>query len=128
MARGWGKEQLNEYERRRNKAGALGPSATNPKPVEGLPLERVHKGKEKGGNSTIESDQSGRYKLQFTFYAVRPADCDAYHIKELVDGIVKARLMDDDNWRILESITTSSKKVHKKSEEKTVVEIIPLNP
>ncbi len=118
---------ISEATRRRNQAGPVGPPAADPKPVEGLPLERVHKRKEKGGIRV----QRGvapiiPHRIHVSCYAVRPADSDAYHVKEIIDCITRSGLLVDDSWKHVESVTVASKKVHSKVEEKTVVEIIPV--
>jgi hypothetical protein len=118
---------LSEATRRRNQVGPVGTPAANPQPVEGLPLECVHKGKEKSGGSHVESDQCDRYKIVITIHAVRPADWDGYHCKEILDCLVKAGFLDDDNWRICPTGTVTTKKVHSKAEERTEIEVIPIN-
>jgi hypothetical protein len=69
------------------------------------------------------SPRTPRCIIRFTIYAVRPADWDGYHIKELQDCLVKSGLLDGDEWDILEGQVTSEK-VHTKAEEKTVIEVI----
>lgn len=123
----WTQEQLNEYEqRRRNKAGPVGPPATDTECLKRSALERLHKGKKARSLGDVGSGESGPFAVRITVYAIRPADFDGYHIKELVDGLVQAGLMGDDNWRVCPSGTVTSKKVHTEAEQRTEIEVIPL--
>lgn len=117
---------ISEATRRRNQVGPVGPPAANPKPVEGMPLERVHKGKEKGGVGNVGSGGSGSYQIRIRVFSRRPADWDGYHVKEIIDGCVKAGFMVDDDWKHCPTGSITSCKVHSKEEERTEVEIIPL--
>lgn len=117
---------ISEATRRRNQVGPVGPPASNPKSVEGMSLVRVHKRKEKGGDSDAKSGRITPRQIAITVHAVRPADFDGWHIKEIVDGCVKAGFLDDDDWRNCPTGTVTSKKVHSAQEERTEVDIIPL--
>jgi hypothetical protein len=94
--------------------------ADNSQPVKGNALERVAPREDSSRDGAVQ-----RFRITFTVYAVRPADYDGYDIKHLQDWCVKAALIPDDNWRILEG-SVISRKAHTKAEERTFIEITPL--
>lgn len=119
----WTKEQFDEYQRKRanSKTGAIGLPATDSQPVKGHTLERVAPRKEKSGNSPVVSPEPRRRKrIRFTVYAVRPADYDNWHTKEIQDLLVHAGILDDDKWDILQG-EVISEKIHKKEDERTEI-------
>ena len=65
---------------------------------------------------------AGRAICRITVYACRPADADGYHVKELIDLLVSASVLDGDSWDKL-AITITSEKVHKAKEERTEIVI-----
>lgn len=117
---------ISDATRKRNQAGAVGPPATDPQQPKRLSLECVHDRKKASGAGDVGSSDNGPCQIRITVYAVRPADFDGWHIKEIVDGCVKAGLLDNDDWRNCPTGTVTSKKVHTPEEERTEVEIIPL--
>ncbi len=64
-----------------------------------------------------------RAKILFRVFACRPADWDGYHIKELQDVLVKAGILDGDDWDLLEGQIVSEK-VRSEAEERTEIEIV----
>lgn len=58
-------------------------------------------------------------------FSVRPLDWDNYRLKDLQDLLCLTGLLPSDNWNELEG-SVISEKVHRKEEEKTVIEITPL--
>lgn len=72
-----------------------------------------------------EAKGRNRFKIVFTVYSVRPADWDAYHIKELQDLLVKSGVIPDDDWTTLKG-EVSPEKVGKKDQERTEIEIYEL--
>ena len=91
--------------------------ASNDKPVKRRSLGDGIQGKAKGGIF---------FKICFTVYAVRPADWDGWHIKELQDLLVKSGVIPGDDWATLGG-EVLSRKVKTKEEEKTVIEITQIN-
>lgn len=112
----WTEQQLSEYNLRRAQAGDKRIRAPEPERIEGLPLDSA--GQREGKGRT-------RFKIVFTVYARRPLDWDNYRLKDAQDCLVKAGILDDDCWDILEG-TVISKKAHSEAEEKTVVEIVEI--
>ena len=84
-------------------------------------LVNVAPGKGAGAKS---SGDGARYHITFTCYAVRPRDFDnlCASVKGLLDCIVEAGYLPDDNWRVLSGSVESKKAAHR-SDEKTVVTI-----
>lgn len=80
----------------------------------GSPLDSVAQREDKGSN---------RLKIVFRIFAVRPADWDNWHVKEIQDMLVHAGFLVGDDWNLL-SGEVISEKVSKKSEEKTEITII----
>jgi hypothetical protein len=97
-----------------------GVRANNPQPVKGNTLERVAPREDSSRAVPLQ-----RFRITFTVYAARPADYDGYDIKHLQDWCVKAALIPDDNWRILEG-SVISRKAHSKADERTEIEVTPL--
>lgn len=89
--------------------------AANPQPVEGKPLV-----------SPVPREETGlrRARIVFTVYAVRPADWDGYHIKELQDMVVHAGILRDDDFQTVIEGTVRSRKAASKSDERTEIEVI----
>lgn len=109
----WTPEQYRDYCVRRAQTGTPGVCPTKPERPEGVPLDSA--GQREGKGRT-------RVKIRFTVYAVRPLDWDNYRLKDLQDCLVRAGLLDGDEWDVLEG-SVVSKKAHSAAEEKTVVEI-----
>lgn len=109
----WTRQQYDEYIARRDMLGNKRVCPAQPERIEGLPLDSA--GQREGQGRTCA-------KIRFVVYAVRPLDWDNYRFKDLQDCIVKAGILDDDKWDLLEG-SVVSQKVHKEEEEKTVVEI-----
>lgn len=61
---------------------------------------------------------ASRARLSVRVFAVRPADADGWHLKELIDVLVHAQILDGDAWHQLE-LSVTSEKVHRPEEEKT---------
>lgn len=74
------------------------------------------------GSTPREAKSRNRFKIFFTVYAVRPADYDGYHIKELQDLLVKSGVIPDDNWFTLRG-EVIPEKVDKEEEERLEIEI-----
>ncbi len=96
---------------------ATGVCAVHPEPVERLPLDDALQGEEACWYGTAE-----RFEIVFTVYSVRPADWDAYSIKELQDFCVHAGILQGDGWKTL-SGRVCTEKAKSVSEQKTVIEI-----
>lgn len=109
----WSKEDFDVYERK-YKTRTDGICASNPKPIEGKPLERRVSGEKTGRTRT---------RIIFRIYSVRPADWDGYHIKPIQDCLGYSALLDGDDWNLLQG-EVISEKVYTKTEERTEVEII----
>jgi len=63
-----------------------------------------------------------RVKIRFRIFAVRPADWDGWHIKELQDLLIHAGILDGDEWyRVSGEII--SEKVSTKTEERTEITV-----
>lgn len=103
-----------------NQAGGAGLRTAQPQPAKGNALERALPRKAKGGNGAIVCPEPSRCRIQFTVYAVRPCDWDGYHIKEIQDMLVKAGLLDGDEWNLLQG-EVISEKVHSAEEERTEI-------
>lgn len=106
---------------------ADGVCAADAESVERQPLERPASRKETGGTSTDGSTDAGgnppiRARITFRIFAVRPADWDGYHVKELQDLLCHACALVGDAWDQLEG-RVISEKVHTKAEERTEIEI-----
>lgn len=86
--------------------------------TQGNPLDRVVPRK---------ATSSARAKISFTIFAVRPADWDNWHIKELQDVLVHAGILDGDEWNMLRG-EIISEKVHTKAEERTEISIEKIKP
>jgi hypothetical protein len=111
--------------RRSLDAGDTGLRATDKKQAQGKSLERIVSGEEASRyRTTVSPKPRRRSRIRFVVYAVRPADWDGWHVKELQDLLVKAGCLDGDDWDILQG-EVISEKVHSKVEEKTVVTITP---
>lgn len=96
--------------------------ANDPQPAQGRPLVGVHPRKAKSRMGAVE-----RAQITLRVFARRPADWDAWHFKELIDCLVKAGILDDDRWDLLQGKIVSEK-VFEKAEERTVITIdYPVN-
>lgn len=93
------------------RAGAKALPAANAKPTERNSLVRL---------ASREEPSRHRVEIHFRIYAVRPADWDGYHIKELQDVLGHAGVLDGDSWDVLCGRVTSEK-VHTKAEERTEI-------
>lgn len=111
----WTPQEYEAYERKR-KARADGVCASNPKPIEGKPLER-----------RVSGEKTGRIRARIIFriYSVRPADWDGYHIKPIQDCLGYSALLDGDDWNLLQG-EVISEKAHSKESERTEIELIQL--
>lgn len=87
------------------------------KRVEGQPLGGAVSRKEKSGSGT---DDGVRRRIVFRVFAMRPADYDGYHIKELQDLLCHAGVLAGDAWDQLEGGVVSEK-VHTPKEERTEI-------
>jgi hypothetical protein len=92
-----------------------GVRADDEKPAEGGALVGVHPGKEAG-----RVGRPARAGITFRVFSCRPADFDGWHLKECIDVLVKAEILDDDCWDLLEG-RVISEKVYTKEEERTEV-------
>lgn len=111
----------NWYKPRRDAAVALPDRlarvcAPNPQPAQRNALERAGEGKEASGVRPAR-----RARIRFVVHAVRPADCDGHHFKEIIDMLVKAEILDGDAWDVLECDGIRSEKVHSKIQERTEI-------
>lgn len=102
-----------------NSAAAL-PTA-HKEPTQGQPLECSTSGEDPCWYGTCN-----RFGIRFVVYAVRPADWDGWHVKELQDLLIEAGLIPDDSWKHIEEGSIATRKVHKASEERTEITITPL--
>lgn len=114
--RRWSSRGVSAATLARNQAGPSGLPASDPKPVEGDALD-----------SGVQREEAGaaRYKLVFTVYAVRPCDWDGWHVKPLQDVLAIIGLIPGDSWHQLEGCVRSCK-VHTAEEERTEIEITPI--
>lgn len=73
---------------------------------------------------TVQREETRRRRatIRITVYAVRPADWDGWHVKELQDCLIHAGILDGDDWDLLEGHVTSEK-VHSLAEERTEITI-----
>lgn len=85
-------------------AGAARIPAAHPKPVEGIALERASNGEAKSGPCVKR-----RAFIRYFVFSKRPADYDNYHIKELQDCLVRAGILDGDEWDVLQGQVVSQK-------------------
>jgi hypothetical protein len=106
---------------RANSAASL--PASDKEPTQGGALERVSKGKKAGSGSPIT-----RIGLAFCVYAVRPADVDGWDLKEIIDALSGAQILDGDGWDRFYIAGIYSEKVQKKSEERTEITILYPHP
>lgn len=119
----WSQQEYEAYERKRASSGGKGLRATDQKPVEGNSLERAPQGKDTGLPSSAGiSKNRERAGIRFRVFSTRPCDWDNYSVKEIQDGLLKAGLLDSDDWDQLQG-SVISEKVHSKEEERTVIEI-----
>ena len=99
----------------------------NAQPAKGDALVRASQGEDSCWYGTVEcATGQPRFAIQFIIYAVRPADWDGWHIKELQDALVACRVLPDDSWKHIEEGSVATRKVHKASEERTEIRITPL--
>ncbi len=70
---------------------------------------------------TKRKEQStARFEITFEIYAVRPNDWDNVHVKEIQDSLIRAGILFDDNYKLLQG-RIIAKKAHSKEEERTVI-------
>lgn len=69
-----------------------------------------------------EDKSLSRFKIRFTIYSIRPNDWDNAWTKSLQDCLVNSGILHDDAWNVLRG-EVISEKVHRKEDEKTVIEI-----
>lgn len=100
---------------------AARPSTSYKKCPEGKPLVSPASGEEAGWAGYCK-----RFGIRFVVYAVRPADWDGWHVKELQDVLIEAGLIPDDSWKVIEEGSVATRKVHKAAEERTEIIITPL--
>lgn len=94
-----------------------------PQRIERKALDSPPPGKAKGRARPLQNlAASERYRIVFHVYSVRPFDWDNYSTKELQDIIVKAGILPDDNWRVLDGSVVPHK-AQAPDEERTVIEI-----
>lgn len=106
----------------------VGLPTANKKSTQGHALVGAVPRKEKSRPSIAKSSghsRRSRARITFRIFAVRPADWDGYHIKELQDVCVKSGLLDGDEWDILEG-QVISEKAYAKDAERTEITIEPL--
>ncbi len=101
-------------------ADSAGVCSQEPERLARVSLERTAPREEAGGDRP-----ETRYRITFRCFARRPCDYDNYRVKECQDMVVKAGLIPDDNWRVLEGCVVS-RKAKTKAEERTIIEIEPL--
>lgn len=108
-----GFENASESTKRRNPHlfGSAGLPSAGQQCGERDALGHIPEGKTAGGT---------RFEISFTVYAVRPNDYDNLRCKELQDCLVKAGLIPDDNWRVLQG-RIISKKASSQAEERTEI-------
>lgn len=116
----WSKEDYERYQSKHS-SGNPGLPALYPQSTQGDALVSAAPRKGKGRKGTVR-DTSKRRLIVFRVFSVRPADWDAYSIKELQDCLVHAGILDGDDWNLLHG-TVISEKAHSKEEEMTIVEI-----
>jgi len=102
-----------DYGERDVKTGAAGVSPAEPKRDERAALDHKPARKAKDGP---------RFEIVFRIYAVRPTDWDNWYVKLLQDMLVRAGILHDDHWRILEG-RVISEKAKSQQEERTEIEI-----
>ena len=106
---------------RANSAAAL--PTSDPKPTQGGALRRVSKRTQASSHGVVV-----RTGLLFRVYAQRPADPDGWDLKEIIDALAGARLLDADRWDKCYIAGIYSEKVHSKEEERTEVTILSPEP
>lgn len=105
---------------RLSKISPHGLSPAQPECVEKLPLVSSSPGEEEGYYRP-----PNRALIIFTVFSRRPMDWDNPRFKSLQDCLVKAGFLDGDDFARLEG-RVISRKAHRKEDERTEVEIIPL--
>lgn len=100
---------------------AARPSATDAQPTQGNALVGPA-----WGEDSRWYGAATRFTLRFTVYAVRPADWDGWHVKELIDSLVAAEIIPDDGWQTVEEGCVATRKVDTAQEERTEIHIVTL--
>ena len=127
MSKQFTSEWLRDYEQRilkRQQQFASHDSrlrATEPERSKRRPLVNPLPGEAKSGNGAQQCP-SGRFRVTFRVYAVRPLDWDNYRLKDLQDCLVRIKFLPSDDYQTLEGQVISCK-AHSKAEEKTIVTI-----
>lgn len=111
----WTLQELKEYERRRQ-AGAEGLCPAKPEPDSGGTLDSAAP-RETAGNESV----TGRYRITFYIYRVRPLDWDNHFTKPIQDLLVEGGLLPDDNWQVLQGTVCSCKAKSRKDERTEIV-------
>lgn len=96
---------------------AARPHPSIQEPAQGKTLDRAASGKDSSGRC-----HRSRVKIRVTVRAIRPCDYDNYHIKELQDVLVRAGILEDDSWDLLQGEVVSEK-VDTIEQEGTLIEI-----
>ncbi len=86
------------------------------KPPQGKPLVRAPQREDSGGPF---------FEIRFTIYSVRPNDWDNPWTKTLQDCLVRAGILHDDKWDVLQG-KVISQKAYSKEEERTVIELFQI--
>lgn len=119
----WSPEEYAAFKKRNT--GGSGLCSTDAEPAKGNPLERSLPREGKGSaGPPVSPEPKGRSRILFTVYSVRPCDWDGYHVKELQDLLIKAGILDGDEWNLLQG-EVISEKVYSKEEERTEITITP---
>lgn len=102
-----------------NKAGGL---VSNPEP-------KRHKKTTLGGSIRREKESVGRPTVRFIGYRIRRTDPDNFagSVKDLLDGLRQAGVIDDDRVQDI-ILQTEQEKVCSKAKERTEIEIIYDDP
>lgn len=83
----------------------------------GSALEQTGKGEEAGGSGSAR-----RFKIIFRVRSIQPCDWDNYRCKELQDLLVRAGVIPDDKYSILQG-EVIPEKVCSREEEGTLIEV-----
>lgn len=112
----WTKEQLRDYEQRRNNQVGGSPSRAVTKPIiQHEPLAQV----------AGEEAHARRISISVTSFRRTLCDPDNLCPKYFIDCLRYSKIIEDDTAEHI-TLQVSQEKVKTKAEEKTVIEIIPL--
>ena len=119
------RDQLIEAGYREHEKGVWGPvqrgrppALPNVEPDPRPPAGEAHEAQEKDQKRVLISD---RVRIEVVSHRSRFCDCDNLASKWLIDSLVAAKVIADDNPKFVESVTFRQEKC-KRSEERTILE------